>query len=104
MPDIVSSIKKMALDAVETSKPMQIQYGTVVSTDPLQIKLNQKLFIGMESLILTSNVMDHEIQSIIGGIPQTVMLKKAPAQGEKIILLREQGGQKYLVLDRVVNE
>jgi hypothetical protein len=77
-------MKKAALDAVEASKPVNVFFGNVVKTNPLKIKIEQKMTLEIAQLILTQNVVHSGL-----------------IVGDKVILLREQGGQRFIVLDRL---
>lgn len=96
-------IKQAAIEAVNQSSPMTATYGTVTKIDPLEINVEQRLPIPSEALILTSRVIDREIEiSINGGTRNSAILFDALKVGEEVTLLRVQGGQKYIVLDRSV--
>lgn len=130
MPDAVEllkTIKRAALDAVDASKPVQICFGKVTSTSPLKILVEQKLPLGEGQLILCRNVTDHKtyitggnIQNFyyVGTPPNVSTLPVSPSHvhamgkiqvtvhnglvvGDEVILLRQQGGQKYIVVDRI---
>ncbi|HBF4080043.1 DUF2577 domain-containing protein [Clostridioides difficile] len=83
--DLLQIIKKAAMDAVETSNPMQIAFGTIESVNPLVVKIEQKLSIGEIFLIQTDTFKRYTDKKI----------------GDKLVLIRMQGGQQYLVLDRM---
>ncbi len=84
--DLLIAIKKAAIDAVEASKPLDFCYGKVSSVSPLKIKIEQKLTLGSAQLVLTETVS-----------------KTSPLElGDEVILLKKKGGQKFLVLDKVV--
>lgn len=112
-------------------------FGTVTSTSPLEIQIDQKLTLTQDYLILTKAVVDHEVDievnhftesdPLVGyspwdtthshpdagsaEIPTThrheykgrkkIMIYNGLLPGEKVILIRLQGGQKYIVLDRI---
>lgn len=115
--DFLKVMNQTALAAVETSKPSGIFYGVVTSVAPLEIQVDQKLTLRASQLQLTSLVSDftvtmtvqHETEDAAGpekhrhayaGDKQfAVHLGLVP--GENVILLRTQGGQKFVVLDRV---
>lgn len=116
MADLIHLIKKAAVDAVEGEKPAGVLFGTVKSVSPLQINVEQRLTLGAEMLVLTSNVTDHEAtldvsgQTDSAGDPvhahqifgrKTITVRNGLKVGEKVILLRMQGGQRFLILDRV---
>ena len=62
MIDLIESMKIAALSAVESTKPCDIKFGTVVSESPLKIDIEQKLTLEMKQLILSRNVTEHEIE------------------------------------------
>lgn len=99
--DLVVLIKKAAIEAVNASDPTAIRYGEVISTNPLQIRIDQKLILGTPQLKLTRNVTDYETQMSVNGVTQTYKVFNALKQGEKVLLIRMQGGQQYIVMDRV---
>lgn len=84
MSDLVSLIKKAAIEVVANSKPTEIQYGTVESISPIQIRLDQKRLLGPTFLILTESFREKSLN-----------------KGDTILLLRVQGGQKFVPLDRM---
>lgn len=100
--DLVKLIKKAAVEAVDASDPTTIRYGEVISTNPLQIRIDQKLILGTAQLKLTRNVTDYETEmSVNDGAKQIYKVFNALKKGEKVLLIRMQGGQQYIVVDRV---
>ena len=155
MPDLVESIKKAALQAVDNSKPCGLMFGTVISDSPLKIQVGQKLILTDDQLVLTRNVTDFEVEVSTnwgtssslgshthsvnlsaavsvssGGDPShshgasgsvngstggaslghshsisgrnTVTVHNALSSGESVLLIQQSGGQKFIVIDRVV--
>lgn len=102
MPNLVELIKKIAIQVVEDSKPAGVVYGTVLSTNPLRITIDQKLTLESTHISLTSNVKDYNVDITLDGIRRNYTVHNGLKNGEKVILLREQGGQAYIVIDRVV--
>lgn len=124
--ELMKIVKRAALDAVNASKPVEICFGKVTSASPLKILVEQKMTLGKEQLILTRNVTDFKT-SITGGNIQNYyytgsnLSGSAPVSpshvhamgklqitvhnglvvGDEVILLRQQGGQKYVVVDRI---
>ena len=125
MGDLVESIKKAALEAMENSDPSCIMYGKVIQISPLQIQVNVKLILHAEQLVLTRNVTEYTVEisantGSAGGHKHTdskggdtssngshshsiskITVKNALKVGEEVILIRQSGGQEYIVLDRV---
>lgn len=126
--ELVKTMKRTALDAVNASKPMEVCFGKVVSSIPLKILVEQKMMLGEAQLILTRNVTEYKIfvrkdkdeiqnfneaeilpevstdsassfDSAVNKIPITI--SNGLVVGEEVILFRQQGGQKYVVVDRI---
>lgn len=118
---LIKLIKQAAIEAVEQSSPMGIAYGTVTKINPLEINVEQRMNVKGDMILLTSNVIDHEVKVEIDektedaltsqynhihkykGIKEQIH-KKGLKKGEKVLLLRINGGQKYIVLDRLVSQ
>lgn len=82
--ELLRLIKKAAIDAVEAAKPVHVVFGTVINTNPLEINVEQKLTLTTEQLILCEQVQN-KIE-----------------QNKRVVLLRQQGGQNFIVLDCVI--
>lgn len=102
MSNIIEIIKKVALDAIEESNPCTVLYGTVTGINPLKINIEQRLTLDKDHLLLTDNVKDYDVDVTNIKGKQKVTIHNDLKIGEKVLLLRIQGGQKYLVLDRVI--
>lgn len=138
--ELLTTIKKAALDAVESKKPVNVFFGTVISVNPLKIDVEQKMILEKEQLVLARNVTDfkslvtvqwetekeetthtHKVQGsdsegesidLTSGtqskkhIHDVVGQKEMTfhfglEQNDEVILIRQQGGQKYIVIDRI---
>ena len=78
-------MKQTAKDTEHALCPVQVCFGTVTNGSPLRVQIDQKLTLGASQLVLTRTVAEYN----------------ALKAGDEIILLRQQGGQKYIVIDRV---
>lgn len=104
MPDaveFVKLIKKAAVEAYEASKPVQICFGKVTKASPLEIIVDQKLTLGKSQLVLTRNVTDFEAEITIDGEKKKATFHNKLQVGDEAILLRQQGGQKYIVEGKI---
>lgn len=141
MADMNELIKKIALLAIEETKPTTVIFGEVTSISPLKITIDQKFTLTEDFLILTNNVKDHDVYMTVNHSTDTTSLNvnhnhtatssdgssitvnqkdislnhshdysgkkkftihNGLVKGEKVILIRFNKGQKFLVLDRVV--
>lgn len=82
---LVNLIKQASMGAFENSNPVAIMFGTITKTEPLEVNVEQRFTLTRDFLIFTEIFNQRVLQ-----------------RGDKVILLRVQGGQQYVVLDRVV--
>lgn len=121
--DLVRLIKQAALDAVEAKKPVNVCYGKVTSASPLKIFVDQKLLLESAQLVLTRNVTDFKTYVTVdwasgyrsGGSGEAafashnhgitgkkeITVHNGLGVGDEVILIRQQDGQKYIVVDRI---
>ena len=65
LPNAIDAVKKAAMEALESSKPVNILFGTVLSASPLKIQVDQKSIYTSKMLILTRNVTDFEVDMTV---------------------------------------
>lgn len=121
----LETIKLAAAGAVDASKPFGLAFGVVKKVSPLVITLDQKLELGAAQLILTNAVRDYFVDMSVEHFTEEegehnhmgtaeacehkhsykgrkrFKVHTGLLVGEKVLLLRAQGGQRYIVLDRV---
>ena len=114
--DLVNAVKKAAIEAVEASHPSDFLFGKVTSVSPIKVSVEQKMTLASAQLVLTRNVTDysadvsvdwntedanehnHEIMGV-----KKITIHNGLKVGDEVVLLKKKGGQKYLILDKVVN-
>lgn len=128
MTDLLKVIKRASREASEASGPSDFVFGKVISTDPLQIQVDQKLILTKAQLVLTRSVTDFDTKVTLkksdgwkteeragGSLAEAfashdhdielnevkIKVHNALKPGEEVILLKKKGGQKYLVIDRI---
>ena len=79
MTDLVQTIKRAAIEAVASGLPAEPCIATVVSEEPLTLRLNQRLTLTGRRLLF------------LDGLPEL-------EEDDRLALLRFPGGQQYLVL------
>ena len=84
---LIDIIKNVAVNAVEQTKPVQIRFGTVSKINPVEVLVDSNLTLKESSgqLTLTRSVYN-QLQL-----------------GDKVVMLRKEGGQTFVVLDRLVS-
>lgn len=102
MADMVEAVKKIVQGVQSESSPCNVLYGRVTSINPLEIEVEQKFKLTKEFLILTNNVRDHNMTITLEGVTKNVKVHNALKIRDKVLLIRQLGGQKYVILDKVV--
>lgn len=114
---MVDLIKQMAIDTSNAQTPVNIFIGTVASVDPITVDVTPKLKLTKEFLILTERVTRYEVDLTHSHVgfhgPTNEMLKdkmvgEHPIRtglkvGDSVVLLRVQGGQQFVIIDKVVD-
>ncbi len=119
----VEAVKKASRDEREASKPVNIYFGKVISASPLKINVEQKMILNENQLILGRNVTDYitavsvnwETEDKEGGTGEEsyekhkhqifgqkqILIHNALGIGDEVILIRQQEGQKFIIVDRI---
>ncbi|MCF2641147.1 DUF2577 domain-containing protein [Roseburia hominis] len=112
---LAESIKSIIKNYINASDQCTFMYGTVISATPVTVFVNEKLTLGSEFLIVCKHLTDYEYEveikdntDVAGSPPHNhplssvkkIKVKNALQPGEKVVVARQQGGQKYLVIDR----
>lgn len=80
---LINLIKQASLGAVGASNPVAVMFGTVTKANPLEVNVEQRFTLTRDFLVVADKA-------------------KNLVPDDKVILLRVQGGQQYVVLDKVV--
>ncbi len=100
MADLIEVLNYISQENQKAQKPTDIAYGTVDSTSPLAIKINETSPpIPAAALELTSSVVAKTV-TVQGGEGGTVVINEGLAVGDKVIMLRVAKGQRYIVLSK----
>ncbi len=121
--ELLNLIKRAAVEAVEASDPMRVWIGKVTSEKPLKIRIDQQTELTEDFLILSRDVTDYTVYMEVNHVTEKMSggakdpsfqshlhqykgvkpfkVLNALKQGEKVIMVAVQGGQQFVVLDRV---
>jgi hypothetical protein len=95
---MLNAIKQAALDALEASKPVAVLFGTVTKMNPLEVNVDQRFTLDADFLILPESLT--RCTMTVNGTEYVV--RRGLQAGDRVALLRIQGGQQYLIVDKVV--
>ena len=128
-PKLTDLMKLIAAGVINNMQLPEVYIGSVISENPLKIRLSADHIIPEKYLILTNAVKDHEVDITVSWTTvdnthkhgngnegqdttevthnhavkgrKKIMVHNGLTQGEKVLLLRTQGGQNYIVVDRI---
>lgn len=84
---LLKLIKIAAMDAYKASKPCDVVIGTIASISPVKVRLNQKATLASDFISMTQAAKNASLR-----------------KGDKVLMMRQNGGQKYYIIDKVVDE
>lgn len=116
MASLLDVIKTAGMDAVGASNPVTVMYGEVITVNPLSVKVDQRFTLPADFLIVPASMTRFEIdlkhvhpytdngsvRSTSEALVEKIVILPGLNAGDKVLLLRLQGGQKFIILDKVV--
>lgn len=124
MPNFADLVKGIANSVFNSRQPTDLYFGTVTKISPLEVTLDQKTVLTKDFLVLCRGVteytldetVNHMVEKMQGGAHapsfqahdhqyvgrKQFTLHLGLVLGDKVALLKQQGGQKFLIIDRVV--
>lgn len=122
---ILNLFKEIATNTIDSAVPVSILIGSVTQVNPLVISLGTNLPIPEERIVLTKNTcewtmemsVDHITENRSGGGGyaefashnheykgrKKYLVHNQLQVGDKVLLIQETGGQRYIALDRLYN-
>ena len=122
---LLQTIKQAAQEAATAGRPFQFSFGEVITTNPLSIRVEQRMTLTESFFILTRAVVDHYVDITVSHVTENraggggdaefashnhdyagrkkILVHNGLQVGEKVILLQQAGGQQYVVLDRATD-
>lgn len=95
---MVELVKQIADGTSRAGQPVAVLLGTVTKTNPLEVNVEQRLTLSEDFLLVTERVTRYE--QTVGNT--TIVIRPGLVAGDTVLLLRVQGGQRYVVMDKVV--
>ena len=98
---LVGAIKQAARDYIDNVKMCDLRYGKVTSVSPLKVQVTNQFTIPSSMLIVPERLTNHTVTVKLDNVTKTMTVNGALKIGDKVALLRKQGGQSYFILDRI---
>lgn len=105
---LANKIRQLGAGAVDAASPVAVLFGKVMNTAPLEILVDQRFTIDRDFLVVPAHLTRYELDwpplAEAGDATQKAVIREGLNAGDTVLLLRMQGGQKYVVWDKVVSE
>ena len=96
--DFVRAIQQVSNGVNEAGYPADVMSGTVIAAAPVE----QRFDIASAQLIIPEHLTDRTVDIELDGVKKEMKIYSGLKTGQQVVLIRQQGGQKFLVADRVV--
>ena len=98
MPDFIEVIQQTIQNAVEAMKLTDKATGTVESASPLKVDTTMQS-IPEAGLILTDTVKERTVN--VQGGSGSVAVREGLKPGDRVLMLRVQNGNQYIILSKI---
>ena len=100
---LIDIMKQASMNAMDNAQMCDLRYGTVVSTSPLKVQITNQFILPSALLVVPKHLTDYEVDYTTDEqtTKSTIKIYNALKVGDKVALLRKQGGQSYFILDRI---
>ncbi|AFL99765.1 Protein of unknown function (DUF2577) [Desulfitobacterium dehalogenans ATCC 51507] len=116
MSSLLDLIKAAGTDAVNASNPVNILFGEILTVNPLSVKVDQRFTLPEDFLIVPEGVTNYEVDlqhthqytdngsasNTSEALTSKIVIRSGLAPGDRVLMLKVQGGQRYVILDKVV--
>ncbi|ASS66475.1 MULTISPECIES: DUF2577 domain-containing protein [unclassified Paenibacillus] len=91
------SVKAIAEGCVNAMKLADVMPGVVMSAEPLVVRADQRLNLDDDFLIVPEHLTEQKI--MVGG--SEILLRKGLEDGDRVVLIRQQGALNFYVAGRL---
>ncbi|GKH49061.1 phage protein [Eubacteriales bacterium] len=120
MNELTQAVREAAMTAVEATKPADFFFGVVTASNPVAVLVDSRFTVSGNMLVIpreyragvyvthTHTIDPHKHTIPTGESGETELTTKAETEtysglavGDKVVLLRKAGGQRFLILGRL---
>jgi len=95
---LYDTIKTITRGCLEAAKLADVMVATVTRAEPIEVLLEQQLRLPAEFLTVPEHL--HPLDVSVGS--EVVSVRTGLAAGDRVVLIRQQGGLNFLVAGRLV--
>ena len=99
--DLKGPIQNLVQETIKGLKMTDIILGTVLTTSPISVQTDISMPPIPEAGLVVPEIVRGKTSLVIGGEGGTVTINESLKSGDRILMLRVSGGNRYVILSRV---
>lgn len=100
MSELVGVIQQIVQNTIEAMKMADKATGTVESVSPLRVKIDSSIQSVPSAALLLTDTVRERVVPVQGG-QGTVTVREGLKEGDRVLMLKVQNGQQYIILSRI---
>ena len=100
MYELVGVIQQIVQNTIEAMKMADKATGTVESVSPLRVKIDSSIQSVPSAALLLTDTVRERVVPVQGG-EGTVTIREGLKEGDRVLMLKVQNGQQYIILSRI---
>ncbi len=101
MAELAGVIQQIVQNTIAAMKLTDMSVGTVVSVSPLVIQTDTSMQPIPEAAVMLTDMVKEKVVPVQEGEGGTVRVTERLKPGERVLMLRVQNGNKYMILSRI---
>lgn len=101
MSNLIGVIQQIVQNTIQAMKLTDKATGTVVSVTPLAVQISVHMQPLPEVALVLTDAVKEKIAPVQGGAGGTVVVSEGLKPGDKVLMLRVEHGQKYIILSKM---
>jgi len=101
LSELVGILQQIVQNTVKAMRMTDKAVGTVISVSPLKVQLDMTMQPIPECALLVTSAVKERIVEVKGGAGGTVLVHEGLKVGDRVLMLRVQNGQQYIILSKV---
>lgn len=103
--ELAEAIKELSKQQSEGTYPTAIMFGTITGVKPVVLKIDNQIY-GSGFVVVPERLTNYKVSvdvddSTVKLDGSTMTIHNALKVGDKVIVARQNGGQKFVILDRI---
>lgn len=100
MSELVGVIQQIVQNTIEAMKMADKATGIVESVSPLRVKIDSSIQSVPSAALLLTDTVRERVVPVQGG-QGTVTVREGLKEGDRVLMLKVQNGQQYIILSRI---